>query len=65
MLLYLFGFIALIYGVGAGIKALLPPLTLVHPGQKTPVEEWKPRIVKVIGSLCAALLPFVLQRILG
>ena len=64
-LLYLSGLIALIYGVSAGMKSLVPQLTLVHPGQKTHVQEWKPRIVKVIGSLSLASLPFILQRFLG
>lgn len=65
VLLYLSGFIALIYAVTAGLRSLLPPLTLAQAGQKTPSQQWAPRIAKVGGALGLAAFPFLLERIFG
>jgi hypothetical protein len=64
-LLYLLGFIAVLYAGTAGMALLLPPLTLVRKGEKTRSQQWKPRVVKVCGAVAAALLPFVLELIFG
>lgn len=64
-LLYLVGFIALVYALTAGMKSLLPPLTIVHAGQKTQWQQWGPRLGKVCGALVLAVFPFVLEQIVG
>ena len=64
-LLYLTGFIALLYAVTAAMRFLLPPLTLTHKGAKTTSQQWGVRIAKVGGGLGAAAFPFVLEQIFG
>jgi len=64
-LLYLSGFIALIYGLAKGIRSLLPPLTLSHSGQKSYSQQWGLRVGKAVGALGLAAVPFVLEQIFG
>jgi hypothetical protein len=64
-LLYLSGFIGLIYALTGGLNALLPPLTLVPAGKKTQSQQWARRVLKLVGTLCLAAFPFVLQQIFG
>lgn len=63
VVLYLGGFLALLYAIGAALTSLLPPLELRLPGEKTRSENWMPRIAKVGGALALTVLPFVLGRI--
>jgi hypothetical protein len=64
-LLYLVGFIGLIYAVIFGLRTMLPPLTITRAGTKTQVQQWSGRITKVSAALGAAVLPFILDRIFG
>jgi hypothetical protein len=65
VLLYLSGFIALIYSLTAGLRSLLPPFALARKGEKTPSQQWGLRVAKVGGPLALAVLPFVLERAFG
>ena len=65
MLLYLVGFIALLYAVVAGMRLLLPALTLVAPGTTPRSAQWGRRILQVSGAVGLAVLPFALEQIFG
>ena len=62
-LMYLIGFIGLIYAMTASLRTGLPQLRLTQTGEKTPREVWRPRLVKGAGALALALLPFVLEQL--
>jgi hypothetical protein len=64
-LLYLAGFIGLVYAFAAGIKLFLPPLTITGAGERTQPQQWAKRVSKVVGAVAAALLPFMLEKVLG
>ncbi len=61
--IYLVGFIALIYAMTTGMKSLLPALTLVRSGQRTPSQQLARRVGGVVGPLALAAVPFALEQI--
>jgi hypothetical protein len=65
MLLYLAGFIGLLYGYSAGVTSLLPLLQLRRPGEATSSDRWVKRAVRVAGALGLAAFPFLLERFFG
>jgi hypothetical protein len=61
-LLYLSGFIAVLYAYTAIQSLLMPPIVLTHPGQQTEPQKWLPKIKKIAGALALAVLPFLLEQ---
>ena len=65
LLIFLCGYIALVYALVGGMKLLLPPLQLTAPGSPTPSQKWTPRIARLVGALGLAAVPFFLEKIFG
>jgi hypothetical protein len=65
LLLYLSGFIAMLYALTAGMRLALPAFTLRRPGESKPSHQWMRRLMTVAGALALAAFPFVLQQVFG
>jgi hypothetical protein len=63
--IFLVGFIALVYALVFGMRSVLPPLTLGRPGQQSPSRSWAQRVGKLAGALALAAFPFALERVFG
>lgn len=65
LLIFLAGFIGLLYALAAVLRGMLPPLQVTNGRDKTPSEQWVLRIGRVVAALVLAGFPFVLERIFG
>jgi hypothetical protein len=65
VLVYLMGFICLLYAYGAVIALLLPPFQLGRRGEKTAAQKWMRRLGSIGGAVGLAVLPFLLDRVFG
>lgn len=65
LILYIAGFIAVIYALTAGMRLVLPPLTLVPPGASTRSAQRVRRALQVAGAVLLAAFPFALEQFFG